>query len=132
MTDTARDELRARAVNLHRAGESVRSIAAALDIGRTAASTLVREIEATHEALPIIDTRRAAADALADALAEAQAAAAALDRLATQAAAAGDTRTALAIERERRLQRADRIRIATALAAAPDRRHAIEATTIDQ
>ena len=126
--EASRDEMRARAANLLRGGASIRAIAEELGIGRTAAATLAREIEAETAALPMIDAREAAEQTMADALIEARAAAAALDRLREAAEKDGDHRTALAVLREQRLQRAERVRTAAALAAAaPAEPRAIEA-----
>jgi len=127
-TEPTREELKARATNLLRDGASIRAVAAALGIGRTAAGNLCAEIEAETAAAPLIDPAQLAAETAADALAEARSAAATLDRLLAAAEADGDHRAALAIIREQRLQRAGRLAAATALAqTAPQTPPAIEA-----
>ena len=126
--EPTRDELKARAVNLLRDGASIRAVASALGIGRTAAGNLAAEIEAESAAAPMIDPAQLAAETAADALAEARASAATLERLLAAAEADGDHRAALAILREQRLQRAGRLSAAAALArAAPPAPAAIEA-----
>ena len=108
--DPEREALVARAANLLANGGSVRSVAAALGVGRTAA-------------------------ALAAVAAEESADAVLLDELTRQAADAGDVRTALAIVRERRLGRVERKRSAALALALPEgagrRLDAIEAAAVD-
>lgn len=133
MAETDRDAQLARTANLLAAGGTIRSVAEALGVGRTAAHTLVREVRARTDAPPPFDPRRAAAEAVAAVTLEEAAAAAFLDGLAQAAAERGDVRGGLAVAREQRLLRAARMRSAAALAeAAPQldpRAGAIEAAS---
>ena len=65
--------------------------------------------------MPMMDPRQIAEETMAAALIEARSAAA-LDRLYAAAEAADDHRAALAVLREQRLHRADRLRTAAAIA----------------
>lgn len=121
--DSEREALLARTANLPANGGSVRSVAAALEIGRTAAATSVREARARVEAAEPAAPDRAAAATLAAVAAEESADAVLLDDLARQATDAGDMRTALAIVRERRLLRVERKRSAIRISTPSRRRH---------
>lgn len=122
----------ARTANLLADGGSVRSVAAALGVGRTAAATLVREARARLEAPEPVAPDRAAAAALAAVAAEETANAVLLDDLARQATDADDMRTALAVVRERWL-RVERKRSAALTLTASEGAYldAIEATSVD-
>ncbi len=98
--DSEREAQLARTANLLANGGSVRSVAAALEIGRTAAAATLAAVAAEESADAVL-----------------------LDDLARQATDAGDMRTALAIVRERRLLRVECKRSAIRISTPSRRRH---------